>query len=124
MDKTQAILQRQHTPHSGCLCASLELGAEQWKLSCGDGRHNPSRYVVKAGETEALMSALRQAKKRFGLPEDAPVHSCYEAGRDGWWLHRWLVEHGVHNIVVESSSIEVSRRSRRAKTIGWTRTSC
>lgn len=115
MVKTQAILQREHTPHSGGLCVSLELGAEQCKLSCGDGRHNASRYMVKAGDTEALMGAVRQAKKRFGLPQDAPVHSCYEAGRDGWWLHRWLVEHGVHNIVVESSSIEVNRRSRRAK---------
>jgi transposase len=43
------------------------------------------------------------------------VHSCYEAGRDGWWLHRWLVDHGVHNIVVESASAEVNRRLRRAK---------
>ena len=43
------------------------------------------------------------------------MYSCYEAGRDGWWLHRWLVDHGVHNIVVESASIEVNRRLRRAK---------
>jgi transposase len=44
------------------------------------------------------------------------VHSCYEAGRDGWWLHRWLIEQGVDNIVVDSSSIEVNRHARRAKT--------
>nr|WP_311732106.1 IS110 family transposase [Variovorax paradoxus] len=42
--------------------------------------------------------------------------SCYEAGRDGWWLHRWLIEQGVDNIVVDSSSIEVNRHARRAKT--------
>src|SRR5678810_1345244 len=41
--------------------------------------------------------------------------SCYEAGRDGWWLHRWLLERGVDNIVVDSASIEVNRRARRAK---------
>ena len=44
------------------------------------------------------------------------VHSCYEAGRDGWWLHRWLIEQGIDNIVVDSASIEVNRRARRAKT--------
>jgi transposase len=44
------------------------------------------------------------------------VHSCYEAGRDGFWLHRFLESQGVHNIVVDSSSIEVKRRGRRRKT--------
>jgi transposase len=44
------------------------------------------------------------------------VHSCYEAGRDGFWLHRWLLEQGIDNIVVDSASIEVNRRARRAKT--------
>jgi transposase len=43
------------------------------------------------------------------------VMSCYEAGRDGFWLHRWLLEQGIHNVVVDSSSIEVNRRARRAK---------
>ena len=44
------------------------------------------------------------------------MHSCYEAGRDGFWFHRWLIEQGIDNIVVDSSSIEVNRRARRAKT--------
>jgi len=44
------------------------------------------------------------------------VRSCYEAGRDGFWLHRWLLECEIDNLVVDSSSIEVSRRKRRAKT--------
>ena len=43
------------------------------------------------------------------------MHSCYEAGRDGWWLHRWLKQQGIDNIVVDSSSIEVNRHARRAK---------
>lgn len=46
----------------------------------------------------------------------ATVHSCYEAGRDGWWLHRWLRAQGIDNLVVDSASIEVNRRARRAKT--------
>src|SRR5918996_1471994 len=56
------------------------------------------------------------AKPRFGLAADARVRSCYEAGRESFWLHRWLVARGVENMVVESSSIEVNRRARRAKT--------
>ena len=44
------------------------------------------------------------------------MRSCYEAGRDGFWLHRWLIAQGVENVVVDSSSIEVNRRARRAKT--------
>jgi len=55
-------------------------------------------------------------KERLGLASDGPVVSCYEAGRDGFWLHRFLVAQGVENLVVDSSSIEVSRRQRRAKT--------
>ena len=44
------------------------------------------------------------------------MHSCYEAGRDGFWLHRWLIAQGIDNLVVDSASIEVNRRARRAKT--------
>jgi transposase len=47
---------------------------------------------------------------------DARVVSCFEAGRDGFWLHRWLVSQGIDNQVVDSSSIEVNRRKRRRKT--------
>ena len=56
------------------------------------------------------------AKRRLGLPVAAPVRSCYEAGRDGFWVHRVLVSEGVANVVVDSASIEVNRRQRRAKT--------
>jgi transposase len=47
---------------------------------------------------------------------DAPVYSCYEAARDGFWLYRWLTEQRIANLVVDSASIEVNRRSRLAKT--------
>lgn len=58
---------------------------------------------------------LAGAKAHFGLPAHAAVRSCYEAGRDGFWLHRYLRSRGVANDVVDSSSIEVNRRARRAK---------
>jgi transposase len=72
--------------------------------------------TIPARELEGLQREIELAKKRFGLPETARVVSCYEAGRDGFWLHRYLVEAGVKNLVVDSSSIEVNRRFRRAKT--------
>jgi hypothetical protein len=62
-----------------------------------------------------VLTEIKKAKLRFGLPADAPVVACYEAGRDGFWIHRFLVHEGVQNIVVDSASIEVSRRKRRAK---------
>jgi transposase len=62
------------------------------------------------------LAQITQAKRRFGLPPDAPGHCVYEAGRDGFWLHRCLQTHGVQNVVVDASSIEVNRRYRRSKT--------
>jgi transposase len=55
-------------------------------------------------------------KQSLGLDVDAEVRSGYEAGRDGFWLHRFLISHGIKNLVMDSSSLEVSRRRRRAKT--------
>jgi len=56
------------------------------------------------------------ARKRFGLSNEVRIVSCYEAGRDGFWLHRYLVSRGIENLVVDSASIEVNRRRRRVKT--------
>ena len=63
-----------------------------------------------------LVEAIRKAKEKFRLSPEARVVSCYEAGRDGFWLHRYLVSLGIENQVVDSSSIETNRRERRAKT--------
>jgi transposase len=63
-----------------------------------------------------VLREIERAKERFGLAEGGRVVSCYEAGRDGFWLHRFLAAHGIENRVVDSSSIEVNRRQRRAKT--------
>ncbi len=76
----------------------------------------PREREIEARSCLAVESEIRRAKERFGLPEDAPVVSCYEAGRDGFWLHRYLLSLKVQNVVVDSSSIQVDRRKRRAKT--------
>jgi transposase len=84
------------------------------QLGFTDRRHKIRRVSVEARNLVALQEQIGQAKARFGLPEDAPVFSCYEAGRDGFWLHRYRVSCGINNQVLEPSSIKVDRR--RAKT--------
>src|SRR6516164_10573831 len=98
------------------LYLALDLGASNWKLAFSVGLgQKPRIKTITARSTLGLVFEIRAAKKRFGLPEDAPVVCCYEAGRDGFWLHRFLLAEGIQNQVVDSSSIEVNRRRRRAK---------
>ena len=98
------------------LYLAFELGNRDWKLGFTTGFGQPPRErTIAARDLAALATELRQAKRRFALPAEAPVLSCYEAGRDGFWLHRALVAQGIANLVVDSSSIEVNRRRRRAK---------
>lgn len=96
---------------------AFELGCTEWKLAFTVGHGQAPRLrTIGACNTKALLAGLAKAKRRFQLPEDAPVVSCYEAGRDGFWLHRWLEANGIANVIVDAASIEVNRRSRRAKT--------
>jgi transposase len=76
----------------------------------------PRFRTVAAGDLTAVIREIADAKVRFHVAADTPVRSCYEAGRDGFWVHRWLTARGIDNLVVDSSSIEVPRRARRAKT--------
>jgi transposase len=99
------------------LMMAFELAEAHWKLGFTTGTAQPARRrQVPARDVERLEREITAAKRRFGLAEDIPVTSCYEAGREGFWLHRWLEAHGVRNLVVDSSSIEVNRRARRTKT--------
>jgi transposase len=96
---------------------ALELSATQWHLALGVGVATPvRRRVIPAGDRTALRREVAAARAKWRLPAAAPVRSCYEAGRDAFWIHRLLTAEGVTNLVVDSSSIEVSRRARRAKT--------
>lgn len=106
----------QSTAPAARLHLAFDLGWGEWKLAFTVGHGQPPRLrTIRARDLDALDRELARAKERFGLPADAAVVSCYEAGRDGFWLHRWLVARGIDNRVVDSSSIEVNRRSRRAK---------
>jgi transposase len=99
------------------LYLAFALGQNTWKLGFTIGvAQQPRERMIPAGALDMLQQEITRAKQRFGLPEEACVVSCYEAGRDGFWLHRFLVAHDVENLVIDSASIEVNRRQRRAKT--------
>ena len=101
------------TPTAGpVLYVAFELGWGTWKMAFTIGAgQSPRIRTVPARLTSCVLHEIKKAKLRFGLPANAPVVSCYEAGRDGFWLHRFLLHQGIQNIVVDSASIEVSRRS-------------
>jgi transposase len=72
------------------LFLAFELSVNQWKLGFTTGAaQRPRERNVPARHLEAVREEIRKAQERFGLPADAPVISGYEAGRDGFWLHRW-----------------------------------
>jgi transposase len=99
------------------LYVALELSAKEWWLTMSVGASAARvRARVVPGDRAGLERALQGARTRFGLSAAAPVRSCYEAGRDGFWPHRLLTQVGVSNLVVDSSSIEVTRRARQVKT--------
>src|SRR5262249_33346233 len=105
-----------NTTAAPVLYLALELSWNSWKLAFTVGLGQKARLrTIPARHTELLCREIDKAKARFGLPADAPVASCYEAGRDGFWLHRYLVHKGIDNRVVDSASIEANRRQRRAK---------
>src|SRR4030095_8152807 len=105
------------TAPTGGLLLAFELGQRSWKLGFAVGMgQRPRIRQIPAGAVSVLATEIERAKKRLGLSSDSPVMRCYDAGRDGFWLHRYLVSMGITNYVVDSSSIEVNRRARRAKT--------
>lgn len=115
--RTTTTRDKEYSANQPALYLAFELGWSLWKLgfSIGFGQ-KPRERTIAARDLEALEKEISLARKRFGLPENTSIHSCYEAGRDGFWLHRYLLQRGVDNQVVDSSSIEVNRRSKRAKT--------
>lgn len=114
---TQATRKSQDIAAERALNLSLELSKRNWKLAFSDGSVRRPRVVtVPARDWDRFEREVEKAKQRFGLGGEAPVRSCYEAGRDGFWVHRVLLHRGIENIVVDPASIEVDRRKRRAKT--------
>ena len=103
-------------PAPPTLYVAFELGNSEWRLAFTPAiDHPPLVRTIAARALASFEGELARAQAHFGLSAPAAVRSCYEAGRDGFWLHRYLRARGVANDVVDSSSIEVNRRARRAK---------
>jgi transposase len=107
------------TPAStATLFVALDLSRSSWVAAV----HAPhadkiSRHKLTPG-AEGLLALLgrvrEQAERALGTP--VQVVSCYEAGRDGFWLHRVLCGAGIENRVIDPTSLLVDRRARRVKT--------
>jgi len=96
------------------LYVAFELGEKDWKLAMSPGLEaRPRLRALRARDTSRLLEVLERERKRLGAER---VASCYEAGRDGFWLDRFLRAQGIDNRIVDAASIEVRRRSRRVKT--------
>src|SRR6516225_6380500 len=96
----------------------FELSKSKWQLGVmTPGAEKMSRYRIEGGNLAELSGVLAKARAK-AEQQGKPVRilSCYEAGLDGHWLHRWLTDNGIVNFEVDASSIEVNRRARRAKT--------
>jgi transposase len=104
-------------PLSDTLLLAFDLGNRTWQLgfTVGGPAAEPRLRTIPARDLDVLRTELATAKRRFRLAADAPVVSCYEAGRDGFWLDRALGSLGVTNLVVDSASIEGNRRARQRK---------
>jgi transposase len=112
-----------HTPtadaDSATVYVALELSNQSWLVAQREGAAGPtSLHKLAARDTARLLALIdgALARAREKSAERARAVACYEAGRDGFWLHRLLLAHGVENHVLDAASIAVPQRGRRAKT--------
>jgi transposase len=97
---------------------AFELSKAKWHLGVIlPGSQKLSRFRIDGGDLAALSTHLATWRaKAAGSGKPVQIISCYEAGYDGHWLHRWLTSQGVINYVMDPASIQVSRQARRPKT--------
>ena len=105
-------------PEEKKLYMALELSKAKWLVRCSSGGRKVHQEIVLPNDEERMAALIRRAKEKLGLAEEAKVVSCYEAGRDGFWPHRFLKRQGVENNVIDAASMKVSRHGRRAKNDG------
>jgi transposase len=103
----------------GRIFAAIELSKAKWIVAlCLPHLGKVSLYEIAGGDAERLLALLDRARTAATAQgvEATEIYTCYEAGYDGFWLHRLLEAGGIHNSVLDSASIQVSRRRRRLKT--------
>lgn len=102
----------------GTICAAIELSTVSWLVAVRrPGQERASEYRLAPRDAAGLVRLLERARAALARRAAGPVTvvSCYEAGRDGFWLHRTLVAHGIDSRVLDPGSLRVTRRGRRAK---------
>jgi len=97
------------------LYMAMELSNRKWKLGFGNGS-KVRRKSIDARDRERCLEEVSLAKEKLKLPADAPVVCCFEAGRDGHWIYRWLESEGFEVLEIDSSSIETARGRKHVKT--------
>jgi transposase len=105
--------------HYGTIFVTIELSQKTWLVTLhSPDRDRISRHKVEGGDHAGLLALIESIRARAALKLGASpkVVSCYEAGYDGFWLHRLLMAAGITNYVFDPSSIAVDQRARRAKT--------
>jgi transposase len=105
--------------HNGTIFMAIELSQKRWLVTLYSAdRNRISRHDVEGGDHAGLLKLIEGVRGRAtrGLGQAPAVVSCYEAGYDGFWLHRLLSAAGIRNFVFDPASIPVEQRSRRAKT--------
>ena len=98
---------------------ALELSRARWLIGALlPGRSKVTTTLVPGGDTAALLDVLTRLAARAARDRGAPVslQVCYEAGYDGFWLARFLINQGIETHGLDPASFLVSRRGRRAKT--------
>jgi len=115
--KNQAtLLSENHNAKENTLFLAMELSRKKWKLGFNDGKQMRARIrTIAARDFQGLQREIEQAKAHYGLSASARTLSCYEAGREGFWVHRALAEKAIDNVIVDAASIDIKRR-KRAKT--------
>ena len=105
-----------NTPHSvNKLLVAMELSNSKWLMAFSNGE-KIRRKSIDARDRSRFMKEVSLAKEKLGMDPAVPLLCCYEAGRDGFWIYRWLKQVGIECLVIDPASIEVNRRKRRAKT--------
>jgi transposase len=107
----------EHSDPARCFVA-IELSKSSWVVGFQTTlSKQTSRYQVKACDAEPLLQLIERVRTRVTreVGRAVEVTSCYEAGYDGFWLHRVLEAHGIHNHVLDPASLQVDRRARRPK---------
>ncbi len=106
------------TGDSATVFVAIELSGKDWLAGMqSPGQEWPCRHKLAAADARGLWAVIereRSTLQRAGWSK-VRVVTCYEAGRDGFWLHRFLVAQGAESFVVDPGSMLVDRRARRAK---------